>query len=454
MTKAELERRPPLLIALALILGISIPSFTFNLAFLLFVFLLRNPRLQLLFLVCTGLGVLIAPPPPPEFIKAASYIDSSWRVVSLPSPQLYGQNFVVEREGVRLYAALLSKRPICPGSTIWLQGVAKPPSESSDDYFRSQRLLGKITLKEDQLKVLEDGPWYQQLGLTWRNRFLQLAEKELGRRSAGEFGALVFNTNGLLDDGTKEALKSTGTAHLISASGLHVVVIATGLFWLLSFLPVSRVVQISIAIGILLLYAIATGMDPPVVRSILISTLSYTAWLIRREPDWPSALGLSAIVCIFWQPNVVFSIGFQLSFMVVLLLHMFLLRGSGARFRPEGKFLQAVQGSVIAAIATAPLIAYQFGFISPISVLANVLVVVAVAPIVWVGIAAVPLSMVWATAASVLILAVSPCIIYIDSVVNYLGGAWVLNFPEFSAYWLVLIYGLAIALWRPHVRPA
>ena len=264
----------------------------------------------------------------------------------------------------------------------------------------------------------------------------------------------MFNTSGLLDEGTKDSLKSTGTAHLISASGLHVVVIATGLFWLLSFVPVPRPFQIGLSIGVLSLYAVATGMDPPVVRSILMATLAYTAWIVRREPDWPSALGFSAIVCIFWQPTVVFSLGFQLSFIVVLLLHMFLLRGNGSGFQPEKRFLQTIQASVIASIATAPLIAYQFGFISPISVLANVLVVAAVAPVVWVGIAAVPLSMVWSVAASALILAVNPCIMYIDSVVNYLGGAWVLDFPPFSAYWLILIYGLAIALWRPHVRPA
>ena len=114
MTKAELERRPLLLIALGLILGISIPSFTFNLAFLPLVFLLGKPQLKLLFLACVVLGLGLAPPLPPDFLKSPTFIESSWRVASLPSPQPYGQKFIVEREGVRLHVVLLSKNAVCP----------------------------------------------------------------------------------------------------------------------------------------------------------------------------------------------------------------------------------------------------------------------------------------------------------------------------------------------------
>lgn len=454
MIKTELERRPLLLIVLGLILGISVQTFPLNLAFLLIVPVLLPFRRWLMFTAAVAVGLVISPGSPPQFISNQSFVDSNWRVSSLPNLEAYGQSCVVSRNGQRMKLVYLSEKPLCPGSTIHITSAAKPPGEGSEKFFRSERLIGSITASASQARFVSDGPWLQQLGLAWRNRFVQLARAELGKTSGDEAAALVFNATSLLSDDTMTSLKVTGTAHIVSASGLHILVISFGLFWLLSWLPVPRWGQMAIALTILGLYAVATGLDPPVIRSIIMAACSNAAWMVRREPDWPSGLSLGAIVCLLANPAAVFTISFQLSFLVVLVLGLFGWRKIEAGRDWHGRTLAAIRTAVIAWVAILPMSAYYFEFIAPASVMANLLILAATVPIVWGGIAAVPIASVFPVLGSLTMFLMRPYIMYIDWIVGTLGGAATIDVPAFSGYWLVLIYGLAISLWRPQVRPA
>jgi competence protein ComEC len=124
---------------------------------------------------------------------------------------------------------------------------------------------------------------------------------------------------------------------------------------------------------------------------------------------------------------------------------------SGSRSREAGRT------SLVATLATAPVVAYHFGYVSVISVIANVLITIALMPILvlsMLSLAIVPFSSALAT--GLMVACVSPLAGWVLWVVETLGS-WELsslNVPEFSPFWLVPYYAAFLFLWRRRVRPA
>jgi competence protein ComEC len=248
--------------------------------------------------------------------------------------------------------------------------------------------------------------------------------------------------------------------HIVSASGLHVGLIALLLLWALSLFPIPRWLQLAVLACVLALYAVASGLHPPVVRASIMAFVLAAAYLVRREPDMMSALALAAVVQILWDARAVFDPGFQISFVVVAAFALFSFRASAPKGSPREKLKlnlrNGLGGAILATVASAPLAAYSFGSVSFTSVVANLAIVV-VLPVLVVGamlahllsFAVAPLGV------GLMVGLVGPLAGWLDFVTESLGGEWAaVSVPAFSGYWLLLVYGLMLVLWRPRLRPA
>jgi beta-lactamase superfamily II metal-dependent hydrolase len=133
------------------------------------------------------------------------------------------------------------------------------------------------------------------------------------------------------------------------------------------------------------------------VRSTIMMSVIIGGWVLRRPSDLLNSLGAAAFLILIWDPLQLFQAGFQLSFSVVLSLALFLpplnrLRDRWlepdpllpAELRPAWQqwllrgarwLLSGVATSVAAFIGAAPLVAWYFHLFTPVSLLANVLVV-------------------------------------------------------------------------------
>jgi competence protein ComEC len=126
------------------------------------------------------------------------------------------------------------------------------------------------------------------------------------------------------------------------------------------------------------LYALLAGMNPPVIRAAIMGSLFLTAVYLGRQGSAIIALAFAAAVMVGIQPQLLWSVSFQLSFLamagLVLLYPYFQAwgrRGVAAIFR--GREALTATGNVIvdgfaatlaAIIAVWPLIAYNFGIVS------------------------------------------------------------------------------------------
>jgi competence protein ComEC len=140
-------------------------------------------------------------------------------------------------------------------------------------------------------------------------------------------------------------------------------------------------VRIILTVICLLIYCLITGASNPVIRATVMGIVFLLARILKREADIYNCLACAALFILGLNPRQLFDIGFQLSFVSVLAIaclypkiKSFLRLGNFKvkvlRFICEGCLV-----SLCAWIGTMGIIAYNFRIISPITVLANILIV-------------------------------------------------------------------------------
>lgn len=213
--------------------------------------------------------------------------------------------------------------------------------------------------------------------------------------------ALVIGQRELVDNETRDLLLVTGTAHLLSVSGLHLAIIVVMARWIGLLFRMPIALQITWIVGVCALYTAITGGRPPVMRaSILVATFMVSIW-IRRQGQPINTLSLAAIILLAWNPENVFSVGVQLSFLAVATLLLCGGRPTASAPAVEqalqreqrleslaegalpwplryarwtGVFLwQAIWFSACVTAVSIPLVWHQFHVVSLISVVTNVL---------------------------------------------------------------------------------
>ena len=454
--RTEIERRPAVIACLALVVGMAAGLSLINAVFILPFLWLRGFSPRAIAAVGFALGVILTPREPPPTPLNQAFVNGPGIIVSVPEVSAGGRRSIVRLETGDYFLYHEASSMLSLGDEISVKGVIKPLTEGSD-WARRKGISGQVVPNE--LRVLKPGSDFARLGLAWREGFLGFCRSTMGAPAAQAVGALCFNAGGQLDRETKLNLQRSGTMHIISVSGLHVMIFALGLSGLLSVFPVPRIAQLGLLILLLAIYATATGLQPPVVRSAVMAAIVFCAYIVRREPDLLSALAIAALVFLLWNPASILDIGFQLSFVTVGMLALYLKPAdapeTGLAARQWFQVRRLAVASVVASAGSAPIVAYHFGIVSIISVLANLLIVAALAPVTLLALASFGISFVsLALSVGLMRLVVEPLTGWILLVVNVLGSLpfAAVEVPPFNGYWLVPIYAAMLLTWRKHVR--
>ena len=177
-----------------------------------------------------------------------------------------------------------------------------------------------------------------------------------------------------------------GVVHVLSVSGLHVGLVALASFalarWLLArserallALDVRRIAALA-SLGPVTLYGALAGFEVATLRSVIMTGIGVLAVLLGRRIDVLRTLALAAAAVALAQPGAPREIGFQLSFASVLALVLGVRRwASGPPASWRARLRATLVVSVSALAGTAPLTALHFQQVSPMSLLANPLVV-------------------------------------------------------------------------------
>lgn len=193
--------------------------------------------------------------------------------------------------------------------------------------------------------------------------------------------ALGVGDQRALDESDWQVVRSTGVAHLIAISGLHIglvavfgALLARALWWLFPALALRIPRPCAEAAGALIIaigYGALAGFGLPTLRSLWMIAAVSTSRMARRNVGGGASLGLALCAILVIDPLSVLSAGFWLSFAGVAFLAYVLERGNGWR----GKLRELGMAPLLMALALLPLTVWFFGQTSLVGPLANLVAV-------------------------------------------------------------------------------
>ncbi len=267
------------------------------------------------------------------------------------------------------------------GDVLLVTGKLEPPPwlDDSDDEGAPQEIYS--TMLYPEIEILDRGKGSKPLEWVYslRNRLSQTLAEVLPEPQASLAQGIILGKRGNIPPSVKANFSRTGTAHLLAISGLHLAIVVGMILsigiWLFGR---RRYLYIWLALGIIWLYALLTGMHLPVVRGAIMASLFLTAELLGRQRSAFTALAFAAAVMIGINPQILWTASFQLSFLAMAGL-IFLAPPLMALGRKAVKATLGEDGAVVsianiatdsfsvtlgAIIAVWPLVAYHFGIIS------------------------------------------------------------------------------------------
>ena len=193
-------------------------------------------------------------------------------------------------------------------------------------------------------------------------------------------------------DVQRREFRETGTMHFLAISGLHVALLAACCWWTLGAFGVGLRATSVMVFLVALAFALLSGFEHGVQRSVIMCGVWCGAYLLARKMDFPSGMALALILILLIRPADLYSIGLQLSFAAVMGIWLFTTpleraifgrpdaldrlqtqKGGWSDFLGRWEFKRVACASLVVWLTTAPLIAQRFGTFTPIAPIASTL---------------------------------------------------------------------------------
>ncbi|MDD3434926.1 MAG: ComEC/Rec2 family competence protein [Patescibacteria group bacterium] len=279
------------------------------------------------------------------------------------------------RRGEKFLLKLPAHPSYHAGEVISFSGIWERPENWSE--FRYDRYLARQDIyvllnfpeaeKVGELKGFLFSIWHFKRKL-YRQIISFLPEPE-----AGLAAALALGYKRTISAADKTVFSETGLSHLVAISGAHLSLLAGLFFLLLKNLKFSRRFASFLVIIFLWFYVILTGLSASALRSALMSSLILSGIGKRWQFSNGSLLLLSAALMLLANPLLLRDdLGFQLSYLAMLAL----IYGQTLAEAKLGKgpVRSLLILTILAQIVTWPVLALNFGRVSLVAPVANLLV--------------------------------------------------------------------------------
>lgn len=225
----------------------------------------------------------------------------------------------------------------------------------------------------------------------FRHKVQQRLRKRLPYPDNAMLSAMLVGRRENVPQYLEKLFIKTGTIHILSVSGLHVAILSGMLIFLLKSLRCNKKLLVFLVILFLAAYIIAAGERTPIIRASIMIAVYLVSTAIDRDFDIYSALFFSGLIILFLNPMQVFDPGFQLSFACVFsivyltpkLENIFPL-DRAIPYATKIEYMKrkllkysvkALSSSIAVFIGVWPIVAFHFKVISPVSIIANLIVI-------------------------------------------------------------------------------
>ena len=293
---------------------------------------------------------------------------------------------------IYLYLKKGSNHRILPyGTVLWIRSRIydiEPPRNPHEfnykEYLSRKSIYGQVFVTEDDVKIVGSNPDNQLLKYAYkiRSHASCLINASIpGQQESAVLNALLIGVKDYLDYEIKSAYSEAGAMHVLAVSGLHVGIIYLLVVVALGFMRKKkwgRAMFLTIALIVIWGYALITGFSPSVMRAATMFSIILISENIGRKSNIYNSLGMAAFILLLYDPNLLYDVGFQLSFAAVFGIVM--IQPPLARvWQPTNKIINylwaIITVSIAAQIATFPLAVYYFHQLPVYFLVSNLIII-------------------------------------------------------------------------------
>ena len=303
-------------------------------------------------------------------IVVDSYQRDNWQKLTVEIQAPYQGNVLIN----------LPTHPLVKyGDLIDFNGfIKKPEDKGYADYLLKDNIYGVADRPAASLVGQRQKSIIRSFLFGIKDKVIAKFDAALNPKEAALLSGLMVGEQSGFSSQFREAMSKSGTTHLVALSGYNISIIVIGMFYIFGYFMGRRSTFILIILAIVG-FVLMTGAEASVVRAATMGLIALLAYQVDRIYSVRNAIVLTAFLMTIINPRVLyFDTGFQLSFLA--LLGIVYLKPSIERFlylRKEEGFLswrEIFLTTLSAQLIVAPLLILKFGTFSPLSLVANLLI--------------------------------------------------------------------------------
>lgn len=276
--------------------------------------------------------------------------------------------------------------PILNGNLLRLKGKVKMPQGIRNPggfdyklYLKSKGIMASIHIIPETIETVGDVPVnaIEKIIDATRNRVNKIIDDNLVKDHAALLKGILLGDKNINED-IREDFINAGIAHILAVSGLHVGFIIAFVIYFTKLLKFKNIGSIITITFVLVLYILLTGGSSSVIRASLMAWIYLFSKAINEKYDGISALSIVAFIILLYNPFILFTASFQLSFGAALSIILFypVLSEHLGKIKYIPKVVLDIVGiSLVVQIGTLPIALYHFNQVSLISICTNILVI-------------------------------------------------------------------------------
>ena len=369
------------------------------------------------------------------------------------------------------------------GQQISMQGTVNVPAEQRNpggfDYRSYLETQGAAAVFYGSasgiasLGVSESLSLLRRSAIQLRQRIAGILGAYMPQRESGLLIGMLFGDSAKLDTATTLYFRRCGVSHLLAVSGLHTGLVAAFILFILKRSGLGKNNRLLFFLTVLLLfcYVYLTGLKPSALRAFFMISTGLLAYCLEREQDLSVTLAAACLLTLLYNPLLLFSVGFQLSYGATAAIIILALRWqksfNALLDRPVFASLPFTrQLSSLAAVTFAaqfgvlPLGAWYFSQVSLVAFLVNLVLLPIMSFVLGIGLFAALIGLLLPAAGSFLALSAYPLLAYMAWITKFMGAvrfAVLELFPpriwEICLYYLLLFSPVMISRFFPHIFP-
>ncbi|MCJ7811877.1 ComEC family competence protein, partial [bacterium] len=280
------------------------------------------------------------------------------------------------------------------GDVVIVSGQLQQPKDQRNPggfdyraYLSRKNIYGIIRINDpDQIQHtgLQKGRFFlREIIYPMRRFIIETVNKTTQGQNRFLLYALLIGEQGMISPEIRDSFEKTGVIHVLAVSGFNVGFVRLIFMTIFGLLKLPYPIRVILTVLGLILYALLTEMKAPVSRATIMATVYLIGTLIERRSDPFNVIGVAALTILLLNPQELFDIGFQLSFISVAAILYFYKKLSAfplilkisqqMKHKPICSYcLSILLVSLSAQIGTIPLTVYYFNQIPLLALITNI----------------------------------------------------------------------------------